>query len=453
MYQAETKDYIELLERKWGILYMRKICLNNSMTLWKKAVQLIPCGTQSFSKGPTQFSFGVCPVYLRRGNGAKVVDVDDNEYIDYGMGLHSVILGYSHPKVTEAIVSAAQAGINLTLMHPLEVEIAQVLTKWIPSAEMVRFTKTGSEAAAAAVRIARIVTGRDHIAICGYHGWHDWFVGISERNAGVPDAVKGLSHTFVYNQIETLEKLFVDYKDKIAAVIMEPCGVIKPKDDFLNKCKQLAHKQGSLFILDEIITGIRWNQGGAQALFNVTPDISTFGKSIANGMPISVVVGKKQYMDVLNNPNAFLSSSFAGEIVSLAACEVTLEIIEKERVIPLIWEKGEKLMTEFNKIVYKNNLIEFIEMIGFPCRPVVSFKENKRCNPLAVKSYIQQECARRGLLFTGYFAMSHAHSEEIIASTLNIFEEVLEILKIGLFESNLDKLLEGKLVSPVFRKL
>lgn len=435
---------------------MKKNILDNSFSLWEKASRLIPNGTQCFSKGPTQFSFGVCPIYLKAAKGAKVIDVDDNEYIDYGMGLHAVILGYSYPVVVEAIMEAVQNGINLTLMHPLEVEVSEIMAENIPSAEMVRFTKTGSEATSAAVKIARVVTGRDHIATCGYHGWHDWFLGVSERASGVPEAVRKMVHKFTYNQVESLEKLFVDYKDKIAAVIMEPCGVVEPKDNFLAKCKELAHKYGALFIFDEIITGIRWNEGGAQRLFRVTPDLSTFGKTVANGMPLSLVVGKRQYMQVLGGPDVFFSSTFGGEIASLAACKATMGVIKEKKVIPFIWEKGEKLKNEFNKLVQKNGLNEFLEMAGFSCRPVVSFKANKYHDPLVMKSYIQQECAKRGLLFTGYFAMSLAHDDKIISATLSIFEEVLKIFKSGmegLEGRKLDVLLEGEVVSPVFRKL
>lgn len=434
---------------------MRKNKLDKSLALWEKAVRLIPNGTQCFSKGPTQFSFGTCPIYLKKGIGAKVTDVDDNEYIDYGMGLHSVILGYSRPEVTKAVTEGMQNGTNLTLMHPLEVEISEILNQSIPSAEMARFTKTGSEATAAAIKIARIVTGKSHIATCGYHGWHDWFLGVSERASGVPEAVKGMAHKFKYNQIETLDKLFVDYKDEIAAVIMEPCGVAAPENNFLDKCKKSAHKHGALFIFDEIITGFRWNEGGAQALFNVVPDISTFGKSMANGMPLSAVVGKREYMKALDRPDVFFSSTFGGEIVSMAACKATLGVIKKEKVIPFIWESGKKLTSEFNKLVKKNNLDEFLEMSGFPCRPVALFKENRYYDPLVMKSYIQQECAKRGVLFTGYFAMSLAHTGEIIDSTLNVFKDVLGVFKKSMKDGSgkLNELLEGEVVSPVFRKL
>ena len=431
--------------------------LNNSFSLWEKASRLIPNGTQSFSKGPTQFSFGVCPVYLKSGRGAKVVDVDDNEYIDYGMGLHSAILGYSHQKVTEAVTEGASNGINLTLMHPLEVEVSEILKAAIPSAQRVRFTKAGSEATSAAIRIARAVTGRDHIAVCGYHGWHDWFIAVSERADGIPNAVKELTHKFSYNQIETLESLLAEYKGKMAAVIMEPCGIVPPKDDFLKKCGDLARKAGALFIFDEIITGIRWNEGGAQALFGVTPDLSTFGKTIANGMPISAVVGKAEYMDILNKPEVFFSSTFAGEIVSLSACKATMKIVKEEKVIPFIWEKGKRLTADFNKLAESNGLSEFMEMVGFPCRPVVSFKNNgKNHDPLLMKSFMQQECAKRGLLFTGYFAMSFAHDDKIIDSSLDIFDDVFKVFKAavdGPAGKDLTALLEGKVVSPVFRKL
>lgn len=436
---------------------MKKLSLKNSFSLWEKAVGLIPNGTQCFSKGTTQFSFGACPIYLKKGRGAKVIDVDGNEYIDYGMGLHSVILGYSHPKVSAAVKKAVDCGMNLTLMHPLEVEVAQILTRRIPSAEMVRFTKTGSEATAAAIRIARIATGRDHVAACGYHGWHDWFIGLSERAAGVPEAIKQMAHKFSYNQIDTLERLFADHKDKIAAVIMEPCGVIPPKDDFLKKCRQTAHRNGALFILDEMITGVRWNEGGAQALFKVVPDISTFGKSIANGAPLSAVVGKKRYMRLLDKPDVFFSSTFGGEVVSLAACSATLGVVEEEKVVPFIWKQGERFMAEFSKLVEKYNLNEFIEITGFPCRPVTIFKQNSReYDPLAVKTYIQQECVKRGLLFTGYFAMSLAHTDKVIDRSLDIFDDVLADFgkaTTARAAGGLAGLLDGEVVSPVFRKL
>ncbi len=432
---------------------MKELKLDKSLLLWRKAVQVIPNGTQSFSKGPTQFSFGTCPIYLTEGKGAKVIDVDGNEYIDYGMGLHSVILGYSHPEVTKRVKEAVEKGINLTLMHPLEEEVAAILIDRIPCAEMVRFTKTGSEATSAAVRIARAITGKDHVATCGYHGWSDWFLGVTERSAGIPQVIQEMVHKFSYNDIESLELLFDENRDKIGAVIMEPCGVIPPSEGFLEKCKELARQNGAVFIFDETITGIRWDNGGAQALFEVVPDLAIFGKSVANGMPLAVLVGKREYMEVLNRPDVFFSTTYGGEIASLAACKATMGVLDEENVIPFIWEKGKELQDGFNDLVDKNELREYLEMVGFPCRPVVMFKAKEYLEPLVLKSYLQQECAVRGLLFAGYFAMSLAHTKSIVESSLQIFGEVLKDIKGDIEENTLKKRLRGEVVSPVFRKL
>lgn len=418
----------------------------NSSSLWRRAVQLIPNGTQCFSKGPSQFSFGVCPIYLKSGSGAKVIDVDDHEYIDFGMALHSVILGYGYPAVTEAAGRALKDGIALTLMHPLEVEVSEMLAERIRSAERVRFLKTGSEATSASIKIARASTGRDHIAACGYHGWHDWFLGLTERGGGIPGAVRDLVSKFAYNDIQSLEKLFSERPHQIAAVIMEPCGTVPPKDNFLNQCRELAHQNGALFILDETITGIRWNEGGAQALFQVVPDLSIFGKSIANGMPLAALVGKKEVMEVLHRADVFLSSTYGGEFVSLAAARATLETIREQKVIPFIWRQGEKLMDGFNGLVKKHHLGDLLEMTGFPCRPVV-------LTPLVLKSYLQQECAKRGLLYTGYFAVSFAHTDEMIEDSLEIFDEVLGETSRAIEKNTITECLKGEIVSPVFRSL
>lgn len=431
----------------------KKIQFKRSFSLWERASQLIPNGTQCFSKGPSQFSLGACPIYLKKGNGAKITDVDDNEYIDFGMGLHPVILGYGYPAVTDAIIQALKDGITLTLMHPLEVEVSEILVDRIRSAERVRFAKTGSEATSVSVRIARIMTGREHIVSCGYHGWHDWFLGITERSAGIPNAVKGLVSKFNYNDIQSLEKIFSDRPNQVAAVIMEPCGVVPPKNDFLNQCKEVAHRNGALFILDETITGIRWDEGGAQSLFKVSPDLSIFGKSIANGMPLSAIVGKKEYMDALKRPDAFFSSTYAGEFASLAAAKATLQTIREQRVIPFIWEQGKKLMEGFNALVEKHELSHLLEMAGYPCRPVTLIKSKNNDDPLVLKSYLQQECAKRGLLYTGYFAMSLAHTDDIIEDSLQIFEDVFGKFKQRVEENRIRECLEGEIVSPVFRNL
>ncbi len=431
--------------------------LERSFALWKEALSLIPNGTQTLSKGPTQFSFGVSPIYAASGKGAEIFDVDGNRYIDSGMGLHAVILGYSEPHVTEAICKSVRNGIQLTLMHPLEVEVAALFSKRIPCAEQVRFTKTGSEATSAAVKIARAVTGRGHIATCGYHGWHDWFLGVSEKTLGIASGIERLVHKFHYNDSQSLERIFNDYPDQIAAVIMEPCLVDSPRDDFLSKCREIAKSHESLFIFDETITGVRWHAAGAQSLFNVIPDLAVFGKSIANGMPLAAIVGKKQYMEILNDSRFFFSSTFAGEFASLAACKATYEVIDRFGVIGKIWERGEMFINRFNDLIHRHELSDFLEIKGFPCRPTILFKKREGSSsqeaPLAIKSYMQQESAERGLLFTGYFALSFSHDEEIIDRILTIVDSVLKKLKTVLTKGTLMTSLRGEIVSPVFRSL
>ena len=431
----------------------KRLKLDRSLSLWKEARRLIPNGTQSLSKGPTQFSFGVSPIYAVSGKGAEIFDVDGNAYIDSGMGLHAVILGYADPDVTKAIFKSVQSGIHFTLMHPLEVEVAALFSKKIPCAEQVRFTKTGSEATAASVKIARAVTGRSHIATCGYHGWHDWFLGVSEKTLGIARAVTELVHKFHYNDIQSLERIFNDYPGQIAAVIMEPCLVDVPRDDFLNKCREIAKSHESLFIFDETITGVRWDASGAQSLFNVIPDLAIFGKSIANGMPLAAIVGKKKYMEILDDPRFFFSSTFAGEFASLAACKATYAVIDRRHVIPKIWERGRTFITRFNDLIHDHKLSDFLEITGFPCRPTVIFKKKDGIEPLAIKSYMQQESAQRGLLFTGYFALSFSHDEDIIDRSLIIVDNVLKKLKTVLSKGELATSLRGEIVSAVFRSL
>src|SRR3990167_8368081 len=264
--------------------------LTKSLEFYNVAKEIIPSATQTFSKGPQLYPFGVSPIFLEKGRGSHVWDVDGNEFIDYPMALGAVLLGYTYPVVDAAILQQLRSGINYTLPHSLEGELAGLLTDVIPCAQMVRFGKNGSDATAGAVRAARAFTGRDKIACCGYHGWQDWFIGTTTRNKGVPKATADLTIPFNYNDLESLKKVFQANKGQIAAVIMEPVGVIEPTGDFLNKVKELTHANGALLIFDEMVTGFRWSLGGAQEYFGVIPDLACFGKALGNGMPISAVV-------------------------------------------------------------------------------------------------------------------------------------------------------------------
>ena len=291
--------------------------LTESQAWLERARKVIPTCAQTFSKAPTQYVQGTAPVFLQRGKGCRVWDVDGNEYIDYVQGLLPNILGYAHDEVNQAATAQLAEGHSFTLPHPVEVELAERLVRLIPCAEMVRFGKNGSDATSGAVRAARAFTGRDHVACCGYHGWQDWYIGSTTRHAGVPNAVRALTHPFSYNDLSSLEKLLKEFPNQFAAVIMEPTNFVEPAPGFLESVRELAHKHGALLIFDEICSGFHLGLGGAQKLYGVTPDLACFGKAMGNGFPISCVVGRADVMRLFDE--IFFSFTFAGEVASMAA--------------------------------------------------------------------------------------------------------------------------------------
>jgi len=340
----------------------KKRSIHQSQALLERAKAKIPCQTQCLSKGPTQFVQGVAPVYLQRGEGSHVWDVDGNEYIDFMSGLGPISLGYNYPATNEAIRSQLESGTTFSLMHPLEVEVAELLTEIIPCAEMVRFGKNGSDATSAAIRIARAYTGREHLAQWGYHGWHDWYAVTTSRCKGIPRRFAELIHPFAYNQIESLEKVFRQYPQEIAAVIMEPVGTSAPENNFLQKVRDLCDRYGALLIFDEVITGFRWALGGAQEFFQVIPDLACFGKSMANGMPLSAVVGRRDVMRA--SEEVFFSLTFGGECLSLAAAQATINEIREKDVIEHIWLQGRVLQEGLNQLSQEHGLGDKIRCIG-----------------------------------------------------------------------------------------
>ncbi len=276
---------------------MPKLNFYQSTKLFKRAQEVIPSATQTFSKGWTQFVQGATPNFIQRGEGVFVYDVDGNRYTDYMMALGAISMGYAWEPMKKAALRQLDDGLVFTLPHPLEVEVAELLTKTIPCAEMVRFGKNGSDVTSGAIRVARAVTGRDKIAFCGYHGWQDWYIASTVRDLGIPKFNKELIFEFKYNDIDSLKKILEENPNEIAAVIMEPVGLIEPQDNFLAKVRDVATSVGALLIFDEVVSGFRMALGGAQALYGVTPDLSTCGKGMGNGVPISAVVGKREYME------------------------------------------------------------------------------------------------------------------------------------------------------------
>ncbi|HEY5600915.1 MAG TPA: aminotransferase class III-fold pyridoxal phosphate-dependent enzyme, partial [Patescibacteria group bacterium] len=375
---------------------MKKRKLAKSFKLWAKAEKLIPAGVQTLSKAPNQFVKGVTPIYLQKGKGAYVWDVDGNKYIDYPMALGPIVLGYDYPAVTRAVIKQMHEGTTFTLPHPKEVELAELLIQTIPCAQMVRYGKNGADATSAAIRAARAYTGRDHFAYCGYHGYQDWFAITTQRNKGIPKILKNFAHEFVFNDIESLKKVFAKNPNKIGAVIMEIPGQ-EPKENFLQEVINLAHKNKAVFILDEIVTGFRYAMGGAAEYYKITPDLACYGKGVANGLPLSIIVGKKEIMKEFEE--VFFSTTYGGDTLALAAAIATIKELKSKKVIPYLWKMGLYWKNNFNKIA--DELGINAQIGGHGPRTHFIFKDWEGKDSLLAKSIFLQETVKRGILFGG----------------------------------------------------
>lgn len=420
--------------------------IEKSNQLYERTKNLIPAGTQTLAKGATQYVNGVAPKFLVTGKGARVWDADGNEYIDFNMGIGPVSLGYNYDRVDNAIKRQLDNGITFSLMHPLEVEVAELINEVIPNAEAVRFSKGGADVTSAAIRVARAYTGKEKILCCGYHGWHDWYISVTTRNSGIPNQVQGLTNTFNYNDIEGLKN---SIDDNTAAVILEPVVFENPRDGFLEKVAQVCKGKNALLIFDEMWTGFRLSLGGAQEYFNVKADLAVFSKAVANGMPLSVIAGKKEIMNLFDE-DVFFFNTFGGEALSLAAAKVTIQEMKNKNVPSYLREKGKLIKEGYNDIVVKLGL-DYTECIGMDCRTMVTFKESA-ADSLLQKSYVQQELIRKGILWSGFHNISFSHTDEEIFYLLKSYEEILPKLDRAIKTNTLAEKIEGIPVQPVFRK-
>lgn len=412
-----------------------------------RALRVMTPTTQVLAKGPTQYVDGVAPKFAQRGKGARLWDVDGNEFLDYSMGVGPVLLGYSHGEVDDAVRAQLERGMTFSLVDTLEVEVSETLTRLVPCAEAVRFGKTGAEATSAAIRVARAFTGRDRVLACGYHGWHDWYIGTLPRDAGVPGAVKELTSTFAYNDIDSLEQ---SIDDSVACVILEPMTFDFPRPGYLDAVVDIAHRHGALVVFDEIWTGFRWAVGGAQEAFDVTPDLATLSKGIANGMPLSALVGRRDVMEVLVD-DAFFFSTFGGEALSLAAARATMEIVERDAIPEWLAVLGESLKRGYNDLARTHGLGDVTECLGHPARTLVTFTP-EGCDALLAKSIVQQELIRKGILWQGFHTLSASHRHSDVTRTLEAYDHALGVLARALSSGNPQAMLLGEPVQPVFRR-
>ena len=365
------------------------------------------------------------------------------------MALGPLLLGHNNPRVNEAIRARLSDGIAFSLPTDEELSLAQRLADWFPYAEGVRFGKNGSDATSGAVRAARAFTGKEIILCCGYHGWQDWFIGTTTRNAGVPRAVQELTIPFAYNDVAALEELLHLHSGNVAAIIMEPMGIVEPAEGYLESVRRLSSEHWAVLIFDECWTGFRIDLQGAFGRFGVAPDIACFGKALGNGAPISVVLGRSDIMEMFEE--AFFSFTFGGDMIGIAAANAVLDVLETEPVLEHVERVGRGLMEGFREAVDRHGLSENIEVEGYPARHVMNFSGDEQDGWL-LKSVFQQEGCAGGVLAAGWHAPSYAHTDDDVAKTLTAYDGALSIMREGLETGSLADYLHGRMVEPVFRK-
>lgn len=415
---------------------------SKSKKLFDKAIKIIPLASQTFSKSYISYYKWNIPLFIDRWDWCYVWDIDWNKYIDFVNWLLPVIIWYNNKEVNNAIIKQLKNWITFSLPSPLEYELSKKLVELIPCAEMVRFGKNWTDATSAAIRLARYITNREKVAVCGYHWWQDWYIWSTARKWWVPQCVQDLTFSFQYNDIQSLEKIFKDNKREIAAIIMEPMNVEYPKDNFLQKVKDLCHKNWALFILDEIITWFRFDIWWAQKLFWVTPDIATFGKSMANWMPISAIVWKKEFMSKMDE--IFFSWTFWWETLSIVSALKTIELLEKNNIINKLIENWEYLKTNLKKLIEKHNLSDIISINWYSSWLIPCINDYKNLKWIQIKSYIQKELIANWILWIWTFNLNYSHNKTVLNKAIKIFDNI--------FSDLLDKLNSWKLLAEIIWK-
>lgn len=450
----------------------------DNQTLSQRLHAVIPGGAHTYSRGDDQFP-AIAPALLERGEGAYVWDTQGNKYLDYGMALRSVTLGYGHPRVNAAAIAEINKGVGLTRASMTELRAAERLSALIPAAEMIKFGKNGSNVTTAAVKIARAHTGRRYVCVPRQHpffSFDDWFIGSTAIKRGVLSDHAATTLVFDYNDIGSLEALFAAHPDQIAAVMLEPATHITPcgtcagvadwpatpcsacpsnSQNFLHKVRALAHAHGALFILDEMITGFRWHLKGAQHFFGVEPDLVTFGKAMANGFALAAVAGKAEFMEVgaINKPGMertfLLSSTHGGEMPALGAFLAAVDVCEEENVPAHLWAYGGQLRDGLRALAAERGLAEHFVLEG----PAVALNYVTRGadglpSPV-MRTIFAQELLRNGVMMP-WISISLAHGASELDQTLSAAAKALDVYAKALNGTPAD-FLEGDAVKPVFR--
>lgn len=403
----------------------KKLNLERSFALFEEAKTLVPGGVLGARK-PGDFIMGEYPIFLEYGKGSRLIDVDGNQYVDFLCGYGPIILGYREDEVDNAVIKQIkEKGFCFSLTQPYQNTLAKKINDLIPSAEMSIFLKTGSDATTAAIRIARAFTNRIKVMRCGYHGWHDWCV---EMKGGIPQKLYEDVYEFQYNKLEQLEELMEKFGNETAAIIMTPFGhplhqkMQLPKPGFLEGVRELANRYGSVLVFDEVRTCFRIKMGGAQELYNVIPDLTVLGKGMANGYAISVVTGKQDVMMAAAS-KLFISSTFFPNSDGYIAALKTIEILERDKVLDNIWQKGERLLEKIKIIIDKYDL--GAELSGVAPMFFITFERGDNDFKRLVRTEFYTQLIRRGFFFTPHHHayISYRHSEEDLNITAKAIEE------------------------------
>ena len=435
--------------------------MGTGQKLYKRAKRVIPGGNMLLSKRPEMFLPEKWPAYFSKSKGCKVWDLDGNEYIDMSiMGIGTNTLGYGHPEVDEAVIKTVKDGNMSTFNCPEEVYLAEKLVELHPWADMVRFARAGGEINSIAVRIARASTGRDKIAICGYHGWHDWYLSTNLNNDknldghllpglqpnGVPRGLTGTTLPFNYNDIEQLEQLVKDNKGEIAAIKMEVSRNKGPKDNYLQKVRDLATENNIILIFDECTSGFRETFGGLHKKYDVEPDLAIFAKALGNGYAISACIGRQEFMQAAQQ--TFISSTFWTERIGPTAALKTLEVMERERSWEAITKIGNSISSQWQSLANKYELD--ISTWGLPALSGYTFNSP---NALAYKTLITQEMLKKGYLAANSVYVCTEHKQEVVDGYFSELDSIFSIIKECEEGLDVSTLLEGPLCHSGFTRL
>lgn len=437
--------------------------VQRSLELYRRALELIPGGTQLVSRRPTRYANGISPVYAAAARGARFWDVDGNEYIDWVSGIGSIILGYCDPVVDDAVREQMARGTVYSINHELEIELAEELCRTIPCAEMVRYAKCGGEACAIAVRIARGVTGRDLVLFCGYHGWHDWYLAANlaaEANLnahlfpgiepiGVPRALAGTVLPFPFGDLTALGELLDAHRGEVAAVILEPLRSEAPPAGYLEGLTRLCRQHGAVLIFDEVSSGFRIRVGGAQEYLGVTPDMAVFAKAISNGYPMAAVVGRREVMEPAGR--MFISSTYWSDTLGLRAALTTIRELRRCNVPAYLHRLGSELKERLNRVAEETGLA--VRCGGLSVHPSLQFQTQDTALKSKLTTLYIQEMARRGCHGYASFYLNAAQGGAELEQTVAAAREVFTLMQEGLTRGTLDQMLECDLQQDAFRRL